>query len=405
MGSPNQFSAKLSSPDKLVCTVDANRRILELQFRKIYRECHRALHELSTRYQELNELIEYDVYLQRSFSTDYGDLYDKLCTARTLVKCFKSKTSDFVNLRQKDSSEITKLLEKIESVFTMSKKREATTAESLLCQEVNLWRDCVQMKSQLNSWEEENDKKIQRRKKHISPSRRPLKQVSIPLEGSTTPPEVAAFQRFLDHNGGRLGRWTQMEHSVFMRLYATKSHKLRVKDNGEIATMQPEKSRTFDCSQSRMDENTAVDSDGHVEKYPTAFHRMVADALVTRTPEEVLEHECWWNQLKSLENAKRHAIKVWRESRNKLVRNVRTNQISENAQASRSGQSAIMEERETQKSALKKWCAHRKLKSKARVKAGLDSSECNLSTAEPDGNRFIQWAECQKQQVATASKA
>ncbi|CAI2737961.1 unnamed protein product [Dicrocoelium dendriticum] len=101
MGSPNQSSSKLSSPDKLVCTEDANRRILELQFRKIYRECHRALHELSTRYQELNELIEYDVYLQRSFSTDYDAIYDNLCTACTLVKCFKSKTSDFVNLRQK----------------------------------------------------------------------------------------------------------------------------------------------------------------------------------------------------------------------------------------------------------------------------------------------------------------
>lgn len=86
------------------------------------------------------------------------------------------------------------------------------------------------------------------------------------------PPEVAAFERFVEQSGGVRAGWDEYDHSAFLRY--------RVKHKGK----------------------------------PT-FIRELIPALPTRTEHEIIDHERWYQQYIDLNEDKKEAIQKWKEKK------------------------------------------------------------------------------------------
>ncbi|VEL40372.1 unnamed protein product [Protopolystoma xenopodis] len=100
---------------------------------------------------------------------------------------------------------------------------------------------------------------------------------------------------------GRSGGWTEMDHSTFLQIRATERRLRGFKQAHLIACLETATTRASDCS------DTEPSSD-LIECLQT-----VAGQLMTKSIQQVAEHEIWWRKMKHLEAEKKRAIKAWRQ--------------------------------------------------------------------------------------------
>lgn len=154
------------------------------------------------------------------------------------------------------------------------------------------------------------------------------------------------YQRFLDANGGKLGGWTDQEHGTFLRLRQRRNAKKLIKCsyNSEEQILKadtitvPQTNAQSDLSNSGGHTNedgneticpkvsTAAKKlkESEVNDTNVSFYHEVSTVTGTKSPEEVKQHELWWEKLQALEMCKRKAIQEWREKRVSFCANYRT---------------------------------------------------------------------------------
>ncbi|CAH8680994.1 unnamed protein product [Schistosoma rodhaini] len=315
-------------------------RQLDYQSKKLYKDSIQLLSKLSLHHKDIKSILEYSQGLKSTLLTDGKKYYNKLFKFRTLVESFSLKKSQIANKQINHGNlvkELQDLLKSIEDILTEYKTEERMIAEALLQQEVELWQDCLNMEHRISFWENDSkisdgmNSKLQNREQSTNLLTR------FSSENKTLPNEINEFQNFLDNHGGRTGGWTEDEHFKFLKHY--KIHKFKYKNelkNPEkmINNIQDRENedlnnnnnhhqeielnistRDNDDQQTVEDESANRRNEGIVNDNIHAFHHELANIIMTKTPEQVAEHEKWWKEFQRLENAKRNAIKKWSENR------------------------------------------------------------------------------------------
>ncbi|KAF8570739.1 hypothetical protein P879_02922 [Paragonimus westermani] len=244
------------------------------------------------------------------------------------------------------------------------------------------------MERRIVRWTEEENKKSNDRDKKSQA--RQGKTKNSCLEGTTSglPKEVAAYQHFLDATGGRLGRWTDEEHMVFLRLYRGRGRNTKEKptdpqssEDSRLHLSTDGMTETTEPSYCNVEADEKIDdADNGINK----FHRHVSSIIATKTPEEVAEHEKWWIQFQELEDAKRNAIQQWKEAKATRIRstNEDTNGSLTNS-VPKMKQLITPAQLEAQKIALHKWRVEREQETRNTTKANQEAI-ANVKRAEQE---------------------
>ncbi|CAH8599511.1 unnamed protein product [Schistosoma turkestanicum] len=324
-------------------------RLLDYQSKKLYKESIQLFNKLSLNHKEVKLILDYFEQLKSILLTDGKKYHEKLTKFRALVKLFIEKKTQIINKQISyvtSVKELENLLKNIEQILTEYKTEERMIAEALIQQEVELWQDCLNMEHRISCWESSDSKALD--KIHFNNSHR-IQSHSLSMRLTTTvgnnlPPEINEFQNYLDSHGGRTGGWSEDEHLKFLKHY--KIHKSKYKDElknldksinhcetvnhhhhqeNELYTSTIDNNNTDNIEQQKLKENNLVKQDQHII---SVFHQELANLLMTKTPEQIAEHEQWWNEFQRLEDAKRKAIQKWSENRRLNLQNRR--QSSEN---------------------------------------------------------------------------
>ncbi|PIK57318.1 putative coiled-coil domain-containing protein [Apostichopus japonicus] len=157
------------------------------------------------------------------------------------------------------------LMESIEASLNDFKEQQKTIYEQLMRDELVISQEVAELDKHFDLWSQLPPVTI--------PEDKPAKKTTIKNGKKSIladmPPEVAAFERFLQQTGGHRGGWDEYDHGTFMRI--------RNKHKGKVIF---------------MDE--------------------AASSLPGRTFTDVKEHEAWYQEYTSLMEKKKEAIQKWR---------------------------------------------------------------------------------------------
>ncbi|CAI2736711.1 unnamed protein product [Schistosoma spindalis] len=317
-------------------------RLLDYQSKKLYKDSFQLLNKLSLHHKEIKSILEYSQDLKSILLTDGKKYHNKLFKFRTLVELFSSKKSQIANKQINHGNrvkELQDLLKSIEEILTEYKTEERMIAEALLQQEVELWQDCLNMEHRISVWENDSKlpDKIHSKIQNREQSSNSLTRLTIGIKN--LPTEVNEFQNYLDNHGGRTGGWTEDEHLKFLKHFKLKKFKYKneFKDSEnedfnnhdhdhnhhhEQHDHHEEENELYKLTKEN-DEQQAIKNESlhKINKDINAFHHELANIIMTKTPEEIAEHEKWWKEFQKLENAKRKAIKIWSENRRLNMQN------------------------------------------------------------------------------------
>ncbi|KAF7233392.1 hypothetical protein EG68_08882 [Paragonimus skrjabini miyazakii] len=358
-------------------------RVLEIECRKLARAVSQISHKAAYSCADMKSAAELSDKLRNIFRSDGLILYNKLRGLRNLIKNFKDQISRILDNPREHYDDLQRLLKTIEAHISQRKSEENIMAGELLHQEVNLWQECLLLERRIVCWTEEENNKFNDKDKTTQAVQRKTKNPC--WEGLTgdLPKEVVAYQHFLDATGGRLGRWTDEEHTVFLRLYKKchnrrRNPKERPTDLHLLTDITMETTKPSQCNV-EADENIQ-EADNEINQ----FHRHVSSIIATKTPEEVAEHEKWWIQLQELEDAKRSAIQQWKEA--KAIRTIPTNgDINESLPNSVTKTKRLITpaQLEAQKAALHKWRTEREQEDRNATMANQEAI-ANVKRAEQE---------------------
>ncbi|RUS80027.1 hypothetical protein EGW08_012197 [Elysia chlorotica] len=157
------------------------------------------------------------------------------------------------------------IMEEIESAINSFKQQQHLKYEEFLTSEKILSQEIQQLEIKFENWS-------QRSKQDGAPAKSLLVKPLASTRDVTKdlPPEVAAFDKFVQQSGGHRGGWDEYDHGTFM--------KFRNMYKGRIV-----------------------------------FLDYVKQRLPTHTETEIREHEAWYQEYLFLNENKKCAIKKWRE--------------------------------------------------------------------------------------------
>ncbi|KAL4228235.1 hypothetical protein ACF0H5_013668 [Mactra antiquata] len=158
------------------------------------------------------------------------------------------------------------IMEEIEGTINSFKEQQRKQYEAMLLEERTSWLEIQALEKKFDSWSQLSDdssfmKKPKGGNKPLASARDITKDL---------PPEVAAFEKFLEQTGGVRGGWDEYDHQTFL--------KFRQRYMGK-----------------------------------PVFLQHLLPALPTRTEEEINQHEEWYQEYLFLNETKKEAIKKWRE--------------------------------------------------------------------------------------------
>ncbi|XP_060572302.1 coiled-coil domain-containing protein 112-like [Ruditapes philippinarum] len=158
------------------------------------------------------------------------------------------------------------IMEEIEGTINAFKDQQRKQYESMLLEERTSWLEIQALEKKFDSWSQiGNDSTLTKRNTSASKPLASARDITKDL-----PPEVAAFEKFVEQNGGVRGGWDEYDHQTFL--------KFRQRYQGK-----------------------------------PVFLQHLLPALPTRTEEEINSHEEWYQEYLFLNETKKEAIKRWRE--------------------------------------------------------------------------------------------
>ncbi|XP_076443342.1 coiled-coil domain-containing protein 112-like [Babylonia areolata] len=302
-------------------------------------EILREVHKLDIQIQAMERERATHIFSKRSdFRKDFSTLEEmntKLTEERKeeqeRMKLNLSKTGHLVKRFQRELTNIKPspefverlklIMEEIEGAINSFKEEQKQKYEELLRGERTLGQDLQALERKFETWTQTaNDSAIVT---HRSAStQRPLSTARDVTKD--LPPEVAAFEKFLQQTGGHRGGWDEYDHGTFLRF--------RSRYKGRIV-----------------------------------FLDHLKGAIPTKTEEEIREHETWYQEYLFLNEQKKDGIKIWRERREEekedLLTKAQTAEEEEEEEAERKRriQTKIDEEKRERFSQLNSWKVQKEL--------------------------------------------
>ncbi|XP_064607746.1 coiled-coil domain-containing protein 112-like [Liolophura sinensis] len=299
----------------------------------------KEIHKLSLQIQALEREKGTHIYSKRNdFRKEFSQLEDmeaKMLTER------KSENSSTRQQLQKISNAVRKfrrelkdvrptpefleklkmIMEDIEGTINSFKEQQRQRYEELLREERTTMQEVQTLDKKFEAWAHGSDNGLWAPKSARSKPLTSARDVTKDL-----PPEVAAFEKFLQQTGGMKGGWDEYDHNTFLKFK-------------------------------------------HRHKGKKAFLEHVIPALPTRTEEEICEHDSWYSEYLRLNDAKKEAIQRWRvkkeEEKEELMTKVEDAELclsdEEDKTRAEKAKLQILQEKQERFSKLNAWKVQKEL--------------------------------------------
>ncbi|GAB1301698.1 Coiled-coil domain-containing protein 112 [Apodemus speciosus] len=211
---------------------------------------------------EYSVLEELEHKLINNRKTERAKIQQQLAKIHNNVKKLQNQlkdvkpTPDFVE-------KLREMMEEIENAINTFKEEQRLIYEELIQEEKTTSNELSAVSRRIESWALGNSE-TEKAFRAIS-----SKVLVDRVTPSTLPEQVVEFERFLQQTGGRQGGWDDLDHQNFV--------KVRNKHKGK----------------------------------PT-FMKEVVEHLPGRTPDEVQQHEKWYQKFLALEEKKKESIQNWK---------------------------------------------------------------------------------------------
>ncbi|KAK6189025.1 hypothetical protein SNE40_005077 [Patella caerulea] len=238
---------------------------LEVQIQAMERE--KSTHIFSKRSDfraDFLQLEELDTNSTSERKTEKIKVRQQLEKISHMVKRFHRELKD-VKPTPEFVEKLKLIMEDIEGTINSFKEQQRYKYEELLKEERSTYLEIKNLEKRFETWSQSSG----------CISSRPVSGRPVTSARDITkdlPPEVAAFQRFLQQTGGVRGGWDEYDHQTFL--------KFRQKYKGRIV-----------------------------------FLDQLPSAIPTKTETEIREHESWYQEYLFLQDNKKYAIKKWREKK------------------------------------------------------------------------------------------
>ncbi|XP_052283172.1 coiled-coil domain-containing protein 112-like isoform X2 [Dreissena polymorpha] len=190
---------------------------------------------------------------------------------------FRDEFSQIEELEDKQNNErktelverLKMIMEEIEGTINAFKEQQRKHYESMLLEERTGWLEIQALEKKFDSWSQLGAAVDDSSRARSAPHKPLATDRDITKD---LPPEVAAFEKFVEQTGGVRGGWDEYDHQTFL--------KFRQRYQGK-----------------------------------PVFLQHVLPALPTRTEEEIHDHEDWYQEYLFLNETKKQAIRKWREKK------------------------------------------------------------------------------------------
>ncbi|GFR78305.1 coiled-coil domain-containing protein 112-like [Elysia marginata] len=213
---------------------------------------------------DFSSLEEVEIKMMEERKTEKIRVKQHLEKINHMVKRFHLELRD-VKPTPEFVEKLKSIMEEIESAINSFKQQQRLKYEEFLTSEKALSQEIQQLEIKFENWSQ--------RTKQDAAQSRPLTAKTVSRAQDVTknlPPEVAAFDSFLQQSGGHRGGWDEYDHGTFMKF--RNMYKSRI-----------------------------------------VFLDHVKQRLPTHTETEIREHESWYQEYLFLNENKKCAIKKWRE--------------------------------------------------------------------------------------------
>ncbi|XP_030832905.1 coiled-coil domain-containing protein 112 [Strongylocentrotus purpuratus] len=192
---------ELDQLEKKIAALEREKQAHVYSKRSEFRQDYTALEELESKTvsDRKNEKVKVRGQLEKMRST-----VDKFQHQLQNVK----PTPEFVE-------KLKETMEDIESVIDSFKDQQRTIYEELMIEEKTLWQEISALENRYESWAQALPITIP---VNTKTSTKPQPVSSARNAMASMPPEVAAFERFLQQTGGHRGGWDEYDHGTFMRI-------------------------------------------------------------------------------------------------------------------------------------------------------------------------------------------
>ncbi|XP_013410258.1 coiled-coil domain-containing protein 112-like [Lingula anatina] len=242
------------------------KEILQLNTKIKNMEREKSTHLYSKRSdfrKDFSNLEDADMKFTNEHASEKVKLKQQLNKIRSMVKKFHHELQD-VKPTPEFVEKLKIIMEDIEKTISAFKEEQRIHYEELMREEKATTQEIQALEKRFEAWSQAGPVNLDTPR-----SARPKPLASARDVTKDLPPEVAAFERFLQQTGGHRGGWDEYDHQTFM--------KFRNKHKGKPLFIR--------------------------ELYP---------ALPTKTEQQVREHENWYQEYSSLNEKKKDAIQSWR---------------------------------------------------------------------------------------------
>nr|XP_034326271.1 coiled-coil domain-containing protein 112-like isoform X5 [Crassostrea gigas] len=244
------------------------RELRKLSVQVVALEREKTTHLYSKRSEfrhDFSVLEELDSKLTGDIKSEQVKVKQQLEKISHMVKRFHKELKD-VKPTPEFVEKLKVIMEEIEGTITSFKENQRKQYEELIRDERMTYQEIQAMERKFDAWSQLAEKPDNKSKTPAAPLAS-ARDITKDL-----PPQVAAFEKFLEETGGIRGGWDEYDHGTFL--------KFRNRYKGKIIFIK---------------------------------HALVA--IPTKTEEEIRDHEDWYQTYLSMNEKKKESIKKWREKK------------------------------------------------------------------------------------------
>eukprot|EP00105_Crassostrea_gigas_P028425 XP_011450073.1 PREDICTED: coiled-coil domain-containing protein 112 isoform X2 [Crassostrea gigas] len=244
------------------------RELRKLSVQVVALEREKTTHLYSKRSEfrhDFSVLEELDSKLTGDIKSEQVKVKQQLEKISHMVKRFHKELKD-VKPTPEFVEKLKVIMEEIEGTITSFKENQRKQYEELIRDERMTYQEIQAMERKFDAWSQLAEKPDNKSKTPAAPLAS-ARDITKDL-----PPQVAAFEKFLEETGGIRGGWDEYDHGTFL--------KFRNRYKGKIFFIK---------------------------------HALVA--IPTKTEEEIRDHEDWYQTYLSMNEKKKESIKKWREKK------------------------------------------------------------------------------------------
>ncbi|XP_022333410.2 coiled-coil domain-containing protein 112-like [Crassostrea virginica] len=246
------------------------RELRKLSVQVVALEREKTTHLYSKRSEfrhDFSGLEELDSKLTGDIKSEQVKVKQQLEKISHMVKRFHKELKD-VKPTPEFVEKLKVIMEEIEGTITSFKENQRKQYEELIRDERVTYQEIQALERKFDAWNQ-----LTERTEHKSRAATAVAPLASARDiTKDLPPQVAAFEKFLEETGGVRGGWDEYDHGTFL--------KFRNRYKGKIIFIK---------------------------------HALIA--IPTKTEEEIREHEEWYQTYLSMNEKKKESIRKWREKK------------------------------------------------------------------------------------------